>query len=519
MDASGSAAGTFTLTEALRAHARASPERVAAIAADDGGGLTYADLDAGSSRLAQLLLEHGVGARDRVPHLDRNDPAAALLLLAAAKVGAALVPLNWRLAEPELAALVVDCDAKLLFAGPHFIEQARRLAGADSRETIALEIGAGVPSPASGHAPDDPRRDGDEDAVVLQLYTSGTTGMPKGVQTTNRNLARLTSGLREYWTVDDASRCLVAMPVFHIGGMGWLIVGLVSGATNVLVPAIDPRGLLDTMESQRITNAFVVPTVLQMLCDVPGSGQRDWAALRCIGYGASPITTTTLTRALQTFGCPFFQVYGMTETTGAIVQLDAADHDPGGPREYLLRSAGRAYPWMELQIVEPGTDRALERNRIGEVRVRGDSVTPGYFRNEAETAAALASDGWLATGDGGYLDDDGYLFLTDRIKDMIVSGAENVYPVEVEEVIATHPAIAEVAVFGVTDERWGEIVCAAVVTGDGEPPDAEQLIAFARSRLAGYKLPRRIHHLAELPKTGSGKVSKRELRETFGSQS
>jgi len=527
MDAAGSAAETFTLTEALRARARDSPEKLAAIAADNGRGITYAQLDAGSSRLAQLLLEHGVGAGDRVPHLDRNDPAAALLLLAAAKVGAALVPLNWRLAEPELAALVVDCDAKLLFAGPDFIELARRLAGSRSGSgsgsgsasgrTVALEIGTGVSSPADGHAARDPRRDGDQDAVVLQLYTSGTTGIPKGVQTTNRNLAKLTSGLREYWTVDEASRCLVAMPLFHIGGMGWLIVGLVNGATNVLVPAIEPRGLLETMESQRITNAFVVPTVLQMLCDVPGSGQRDWAALRSIGYGASPITTTTLKRALQTFGCPFFQVYGMTETTGAIVQLDAADHDPGGPREHLLRSAGRAYPWMELQIVEPGTGRALERNRIGEVRVRGDSVTPGYFRNQAETATALASDGWLATGDGGYLDDDGYLFLTDRIKDMIVSGAENVYPIEVEEVIASHPAIAEVAVFGAPDERWGELVCAAVVTRDGEPPDAEQLIAFARTRLAGYKLPRRVHHVAQLPKTGSGKVSKRELRETFGS--
>jgi acyl-CoA synthetase (AMP-forming)/AMP-acid ligase II len=204
----------------------------------------------------------------------------------------------------------------------------------------------------------------------------------------------------------------------------------------------------------------------------------------------------------------------MTETTGAIVQLDASDHDPGGPREHLLRAAGKPYPWMELQIVDPATGEPLETDEIGEVRVRGSSVTPGYFANPDETDRAFANDGWLCTGDGGYLNEDGYLFLTDRIKDMIVTGAENVYPAEVEEVLAQHPQVVEVAVFGVPDERWGEVVTAAVVTRD-RALDADELVAFARERLAGYKLPRAVHHIDEMPKTATGKVSKKDLRKQY----
>jgi long-chain acyl-CoA synthetase len=205
----------------------------------------------------------------------------------------------------------------------------------------------------------------------------------------------------------------------------------------------------------------------------------------------------------------------MTETTGAIVQLAAEDHDPDGPREHLLRSAGKPYDWMELRVVDPVSGDALGPDQIGEVQVRGASVTPGYFGREEETAAAIDADGWLHTGDGGYLDEEGYLFLTDRIKDMIVSGAENVYPGEVEEVLAQHPDVSEVAVFGLPDEQWGEVVTAAVV-GRDDAVSTDALLDFARERLAGYKLPRRVEIVSELPKTATGKVSKKDLRAQFG---
>jgi acyl-CoA synthetase (AMP-forming)/AMP-acid ligase II len=495
----------FRIAQLLRDRAAAHPDHVALVDGD-GRPQTYGELQQRSNRLAQYLLRRGVRAGDRVAHLDRNHPAAAELLLAAAKIGAALVPLNWRLATPELRALLEDSQAKLVFYGPAFAEAAQQ-----------LSPGRAVTFDGADDCPDDdPQQDGDLDAVVLQLYTSGTTGRPKGVQTTNRNLSNLTAALGELWSVDESSISLVAMPLFHIGGLGWLLVGLTNGATNVLVPEIEPRSLLDTMERECVTNAFLVPTVLQMLSAVPGAAQRDWSALRSIAYGASSITTTTLKAVLRTFGCPLYQVYGMTETSGAIVQLAAEDHDPGGPREHLLRSAGKAYPWMELEIVDPASQEPLPANEVGEVRVRGPGVTPGYFDNPEETEKAFAADGWLRTGDGGYLDEEGYLFLTDRIKDMIVTGAENVYPAEVEEVLAQHPLVSEVAVFGVPDDRWGEIVTAAVVARGDDEPQSDELVAFARRRLAGYKLPRSVHYVDEMPKTATGKVSKKDLREQYG---
>jgi long-chain acyl-CoA synthetase len=283
----------------------------------------------------------------------------------------------------------------------------------------------------------------------------------------------------------------------------------------VLVSDFDAESVLDTLERLRVTNAVLVPTMLQMLTAVPGAGERDYAALRSIAYGAAPITTTVLKASLRTFGCALFGLYGLTESTGGVVALEPEDHDPGGPREHLLRSAGRPYPWVELRVADPLSRRPLGPREVGEVWLRGPNITPGYFNRPAETAAALTPDGWLRTGDGGYVDEDGFLFLTDRIKDMIVTGGENVYPVEVEEALAQHAAVADVAVIGVPHPHWGEAVKALVVPRPGARPAAEDLIAFARERLAGYKLPRSVDFVAELPRTPSGKVLKRELRERY----
>ncbi len=508
-------ASEFRVAQLLRDHAAADPESPALIC--EGLTETYGALDRRCNRIAQYLLSRGVRSGDHVAHLDRNRPAGAELLFACAKIGAALVPLNWRLTTPELVKLLGDARAEVLFCGPEFADQARELVDELPRLGELVVVAPGDDAWLADSPDRDPCQDGDSETVVLQLYTSGTTGLPKGVQTTNANLSLLASSVAEQWSIDATSVSLVAMPLFHIGGMGWLLVGLANRACNVLVAEIEPRSLLDTLERERITNAFLVPTVLQMLTAVPGAARRDWSALRSIAYGASSITTPVLKAVLSTFGCDLYQVYGMTETTGAIVQLAAADHDPGGPREHLLRSAGQPYPWMELEVVDPGSGAPVATGAVGEVRVRGASVTPGYFANPAETAAAIDDDGWLRTGDGGYLDKAGYLFLTDRIKDMIVTGAENVYPAEVEEVLAQHPGVCEVAVFGVPDERWGEVVTAAVVAGPGGGDlSALELVGFARERLAGFKLPRQVHLVDALPKTATGKVSKKDLRARYG---
>jgi long-chain acyl-CoA synthetase len=472
--------------------------------------LTYAELDERSNRLAHALTAAGAGPGSRVAYLDRTAPEVVELLFAAAKIGAVIVPLNWRLAPRELAAIVEDACPPLVIAGGPYAEVAEQLVGG----ARLVVVGDAYEQWLAAHDTADPGGRGDADDVVVQMYTSGTTGVPKGVLTTHRNLTAAAE-TSPHWEFDADSISLTALPMFHIGGIGWTYLGLWNGATTILVSEFVPEAVLDTIEQRRVTNAVLVPTMLQMLTAVPGAAERDYSALRSIAYGASPITTPVLKATLRTFRCSLYGIYGLTETTGGVLQLDPADHDPGGPREHLLRSAGRPMPWVELRVVDLATGADVDANEVGEVWLRAPNVMPGYFNRPAETAAALTGDGWLRTGDGGYLDDEGYLFLTDRIKDMVVSGGENVYPIEVEEALAQHPEVVDVAVIGVPDERWGETVKALVVRRPGAVVTAADLIAFARERLAGYKLPRSIEFVDDLPRTPSGKVLKRELRERY----
>ena len=500
------------VADVLRHQAR---ERGGRVAIKHGSrSLTFAELDERSSRLAQALLAAGVGPGSRVAHLDRTAPEVVELLFAAAKIGAVAVPLNWRLHPTELAAILQDAGAPLLLAGPAYTAVAVELAGAVAHDHRVVAIGAEYERWLASHPADDPGGRGASDDTVLQMYTSGTTGVPKGVLTTHRNLSAAVDS-SPLWGFDADAVSLTPLPMFHIGGIGWTFLGIWNGARTILVSEFDAAAVLDLLEGERVTNAVFVPTILQMLCAVPGSADRDYSALRSIAYGASPITTPVLKAALRTFGCALFGVYGLTETTGGVVQLDPDDHDPDGPREHLLRSAGRPLPWVELRIVDPSTGGELGPRAVGEVWMRAPNVMAGYFNRPEETAAALTPEGWLRTGDGGYVDEEGHLFLTDRIKDMIVSGGENVYPIEVEEALAHHPGVADVAVIGVPDDRWGETVNALVIRAVGTTVTAEELIAFVRSRLAGYKLPRSVEFVDELPRTPSGKVLKRELRERY----
>jgi long-chain acyl-CoA synthetase len=495
--------------DVIRRHAAQRPDVVALRHGERE--LRYGELDERSNRLAQALLERGVGAGTRVAYLDRSSPEVVELLFAASKIGAVLVPLNWRLAPPELAAVLADAQAPVLIAGPAFREVAGDVLERMSPAPRLVVVGEDYERWLAAHEPRDPGGRGDAGDVIVQMYTSGTTGVPKGVLTTHGNLA-VTAQTSLRWGFDQASVSLTPLPMFHIGGIGWAYCGLWHGATTVLVSDFAAEAVLDVVEHRRVTNAVLVPTMLQMLTAVPRAAERDYSALRAIAYGAAPITTTVLKASLRTFGCALFGLYGLTESTGGVVALEPEDHDPGGPREHLLRSAGRPYPWVELRIADPASARPLGPGEVGEVWLRGPNVTPGYFNRPIETAAALTPDGWLRTGDGGYVDEDGFLFLTDRIKDMIVSGGENVYPVEIEEALAQHADVADVAVIGVPHPHWGEAVKALVVPRAGARPAAADLIAFARGRLAGYKLPRSVDFVAELPRTPSGKVLKRELR-------
>ncbi len=500
---------TFAVSSLVRGGDAARRSRTAFVC--QGVERTYADLDERSNRAGQALIAAGVEPGERVLVLDRNSIEFFEVLFGAVKAGAVAAPVNLRLTAAEIAAIVADSGARLLVAGGPLEPLARAaVAGTEVRVVVT---GADYEAWLAAASADDPGADDGPDTVVLQLYTSGTTGVPKGVMLDNRNLTALTTAA-DLMAYDDDSVSLLAMPFFHIGGAGPGLLGLYAGARNVVVPEFEPTTVLDLLEHERVTTAFLVPAALAMLAAIPGAADRDWSALQSLAYGASPITAGSLRTIIATFRAPMKQVYGMTETTGAIVQLEPEDHDPGGPREHLLRSAGKPYPWVELKIVDPATGAEQPTGEVGELLVRAGAVTPGYWRKPEETAAALV-DGWLHTGDAGYVDAEGYLFLTDRIKDMIVSGAENVYPIEVESVLSEHPGVADVAVIGVPDERWGETVKAVVVAKPGAELDPEELLAWSRERLAGFKRPRSIDVVDALPRNPTGKILKKELRAPY----
>ena len=476
--------------------------------------VTYGQLDERGNRVANALLGLGVGENERIAYLDLNHPEFFEVMLGAARIGSAIAPLNYRLTPAEMGRIVHDARSTVLVVGPAFEAALPAILAEAPGLTRVVRTGADFEEWIAAASDVDPGREASYDDVVLQLYTSGTTGLPKGVQLTNGNCSGLMD-VADAWDVDETSVSLVAMPLFHIGGSGWANVALARGGTDVLVPVIDPAALIDTIETARITNAFLVPAVLQMMCAVPGADDRDYSSLRSIAYGASPITTAALKRSLEVFRAPLFQVYGLTETTGAITELASADHDPGGPRQHLLRSAGRPYPWVEMKAVDPVTGQDCGPGEVGEIWTRSRQNSPGYWDKPAETAAAFDADGWLHTGDAGYLDDEGFVFLTDRIKDMIVSGAENVYPIEVESALSEHPDVADVAVIGVPDARWGETVKAVVVRRPGSTLTADELMDWARERIAGFKRPRSVDFADELPRNPSGKLLKRVLREPY----
>ncbi|KSZ56375.1 fatty-acid--CoA ligase [Rhodococcus pyridinivorans KG-16] len=510
---------TYRLADEPRRHALERPDVLALTGR--GMSLTYRELDRRTNRLANVLRERGIGPQSRVAVLDKSSPQVIEVLFAAAKIGAVTVPANWRLAAPELAEVLSDAGAEILFFHSAFEDTVSYLRahapalshtiridgdGDDDYETLLAAADA-----------TDPGWTGDADDIVLQLYTSGTTARPKGVLSSNRNLGACTQSGGP-WGFDSSSVSLCAMPLFHIGGLGWVLVGIANGAHNIIVTEFTPQSLLDELEHHRITNTFLVPSVIGMLVEVPGAAERNFTALRSIAYGSSPITPALLKRALATFDRPLFQVYGLTETHGAITQLDATDHTTEGDRTHLLRSVGKPYPWVELKIVQPHSTDPAETGEVGEICVRSPQNTVGYFHRPEETSNAIDAEGWFHTGDVGRFDQDGYLYITDRIKDLIISGGENVYPIEVESVIAEYPGVSQVAVIGVPDPMWGEAVKAVVVTTPGQSIDARELSAFARERLAGYKCPKTIDVVQSLPLGATGKILKRELREQYAQQ-
>jgi long-chain acyl-CoA synthetase len=505
-----------TVADIVRTHGKGRPDHPALVLGDRT--LSWGGLLSRAGQVANALRAAGVGPRDRVAFLEKNSVEHFEVFFGAALLNAVCVDVNWRLAPPEVAFIVNDAEAKVLVVGPDFVPVVDAIADSLTAGTIVVIGGhprfEGYEEWIAGQPDDDPGEVSTDQDVAFQLYSSGTTGRPKGVMLSNSNFFSLVGVAAEMWEFTPDSVNLAAMPLFHIGGGGWATAAMTVGATTVLVRDIDPAALVTLFPAQGITNAFLVPVVIQFMLMVPGVEEADFSALRVMVYGAAPISEAVLAQAVRTFKCRFWQAFGLTETTGAIVNLPPADHDPDGPNRHRLRSCGLPGPGVELRIVDPATEADVAQGEVGEIWVRSGQVMLGYWHMPEATADAMV-DGWFRTGDAGYLDADGYLFIHDRVKDMIVSGGENVYPAEVENVLMAHPGVADAAVIGVPHERWGETAMAMVVRRPGVEVTETELIEHCRANLARFKCPTSVTWVDVLPRNPSGKVLKRELREPY----
>lgn len=506
-----------TLADVTRFHAAERPNQVATVFEDNT--TTYDVFDGHTSQVANGIIGAGITPQTRIGYLGKNSDIYFELLFGAAKANVILVGINWRLAPPEVEYIVNDAEMEMLFVEQDFFGLIDQIADRlPSVKQIVSMSGAHDGWDAflawrDSQDAADPLLPIDAEDVCCQMYTSGTTGNPKGVQMTNRGFFALRAtegraGPWAEWADDDV--IMVPMPVFHIGGTGWGFQGFYYGASVVVLEQAEPGEIIEAIQKHRVTKVFVVPAVLQFMLAHEKSKSADFSHVKVVLYGASPIPEDVLARAIETFKCPFVQLYGMTETNGTIVSLPFEEHKIGSER---MKAAGIPYDEVEI-IIGDANDNPLPPREVGEILIKTPSIMKGYW-NLPEATEAAVKGGWYHSGDAGFKDEDGFIYVYDRVKDMIVSGGENIYPAEIESAMSMHPAVADIAVIGVPSERWGEEVKAIVVRAQGENISEDELIEFTRTRIAGFKTPKSIDFVEELPRNPSGKLLKKELRAPY----
>jgi len=508
------------ITQALHRALQQYPERIAVRFRNRQR--TFREFADRVARLAGALQSLGMQPGDRVAMLALNSDRYLEYQMAVLWGGGVLNPCNTRWSAAEILYALDDSGSTILLVDDAFKDLVAQLRRESKTLREVIHCGDGdTPPDMHGYeellaqaapVPDSLRR-GDDLAGIF--YTGGTTGFPKGVMLSHTNMCSSALSVYSDELVCEGGTYLHVAPMFHLADMGFSQAQWLGAASHSILASFEPRSVLDTLARDRVTSVLLVPTMIQMLVDHPAIDEpRDLSALTTIIYGSSPISEALIERVMAILpGVSFVQGYGMTELAPIATINTAYYHSVEGRKLGKLQSAGRAARCMEVRIVDVD-DREVARGTLGEVVVRGPNVMLGYW-NKPELTALAIRDGWMHTGDGAWMDEDGFIFIADRLKDMIVSGGENVYSGEVENALARHPAVAACAVIGIPDERWGETVHAVVVTKAGAEVAGDDLIAHCRTLIAGYKCPRSVAFVEQLPLSGAGKVLKAVLREPF----
>ncbi|WP_062058121.1 long-chain-fatty-acid--CoA ligase [Aquimarina longa] len=508
-----------TLAEVSFWQAQNNPDSIAFIF--ENRAVTFHQFDAHANQIANGLLIENIKKESRVAYLAKDSDYGYEIFFGCVKSRSVLTPINWKLSAEEVLFILNNSEAEILFVSKDFFSVIEEIK--NKLTTVSKIIACDGNHPEWTNYMDWRSQQKEKNIefaytpedVVVQIYTSGTTGLPKGVQLSNHSFFGVIQQMKlkgdDWMSLSNQDRLLLSLPIFHIGGLWWAVQGFIVGGLGVILETFVAWKALEIIAKNKITKIAMVPAMIQFMLAEPSCKETDFSSISGLLYGGSPITPSLMRIALETFNCDFFQVYGMTETGNMAVCLRPEDHTM--PWTEKMKSAGKPLPGVMIKVIDQYNNK-LSVNMIGEICIKSPANMIGYWKNE-EANRSTYVDGWIYTGDAGYICQNGYVYICDRIKDMIICAGENIYPAEIEAALSTHELISEVAVIGIPDEKWGEKIKAFVVLKPESTIKKRELIMFLKGKIADFKIPNSISFAPSLPRNPSGKILKRVLKEPF----